>query len=228
MIEIFEGRIGGGKSYLAVATILAMLQRGGVVYTNIELHLDNTRAYLASRGWELGHDQYRLFDAQDAMSMFAEGAKLIGPKMVVLDEAQLWLSARDWSENKKRHPDLLALLTQSRKLHMDIVFITQHASNIDGVVRRLAMFTWRCRDVAAWTSAIIGFGVPSFMRFYRARIDYDGKTVLNWQLVPFSLAVAKCYESVALLKPIALAGTEKRVALGAKRKVGLRDWLATH
>ncbi len=38
MIEIYQGRIGGGKSYASIGRIAEHLAKGGWVYSNIEIN----------------------------------------------------------------------------------------------------------------------------------------------------------------------------------------------
>lgn len=50
IIEVFEGRLGGGKSYSAVERVFAHFCRGGVVYTNIRLNWENVSSSGKARG----------------------------------------------------------------------------------------------------------------------------------------------------------------------------------
>jgi zona occludens toxin (predicted ATPase) len=156
MIEVFEGKLGGGKTYSAVVRILDTLRKGGVVATNIELNREHCCQWIASKfGVILDWD--RQVYVLDEASIF-EFHKHVPcgattPSLVVIDEAHLWFNAREWKSASK---DVLTFLTQSRKIRADIIFITQDAKNLDGQFRRMVQFIWRFRDLDRWKVPILG------------------------------------------------------------------------
>lgn len=173
MIEIYEGTIGGGKTYSAVLRMVQHMSRGGTVFTNVDMKWDELDVtgcpaklaqlcrvdkYAGGRGFLMQPSQMREIKEGD-MARFSEvvawGTDKL-PVLCVLDEIHLWFNARDW---QKVAGELLAFLTQSRKCSVDIIFITQHRDNVDKQFRRLLQYSWTFTDserfkLPGWGSVI--------------------------------------------------------------------------
>lgn len=150
MIEIFEGRIGGGKTYSAVERMAQYVSNGGACWTNVEINLEGFRALCWKRyGWEVQPGQMNvLSDEQMAVFHRHSPSGVPGkPSLVVVDEAHLWFNSRDWCHTSK---ELLTFLTQSRKVHTDVIFISQSVNNIDKQFMRLVQWVWTFRDLSTW------------------------------------------------------------------------------
>ena len=137
MIAIFEGKIGGGKTYLAVSRILAHLAKGGAVFTNIELKLDGIREYLReAKGLEFDETAVRILDESESWDFhkyLKSGTSGLNT-LCVIDEAHLWFNARDHSVTAATKRELITFLSQSRKLNVDVIFIVQAAENLDASI----------------------------------------------------------------------------------------------
>jgi len=178
MIEVFEGRLGGGKTYHAVKRMVKYLASGGVVCSNIALKMDAVAAYLRTcYSWEYQEGQY-IFLEDEKINQFyrhTPSGTPECPSLVVIDEAHIWLNARDWANVLR---EMLIFLTQSRKCFTDIIFISQSALNIDKQIMRLVQYVWRFRDLKKLKIAELGIGWP-LNQFLVAQYDYDGKTLLD-------------------------------------------------
>lgn len=223
MIEIYEGRLGGGKSYSAVEAIARHLSLGLTVATNIEIHREPMARLVADRhGVEMLQEQLidlRSVSITDFHRVTPQGESG-APVLVVIDECHLQFNARDWDKTSR---ELLAFLTQSRKQHTDIIFISQSAENIDKQFRRLIQYVWRFRDLERW-SLPMGIGWPMVVQILTCGIsdgrhllavkfDYDGKTVLQRSLKHKDRGVFAAYNTNALLSDFQRSGTAQKMKL---------------
>jgi hypothetical protein len=230
MIECFEGRLGGGKTYSAVVRILDHLRRGGVVCTNINVNWEAITAYAAERfGVELEAEQLiALSDEQIGLfHRFTPSGTAALPVLVVVDEAHLTFNSRDYAKTDKLYRETLTFLTQSRKVNTDVIFISQSVLNMDKQFMRLVQFVWRFRDMSKWR--IPGLGIPwPINQILCVQFDYDGRTVLQRQFVQKDKRVFALYETNALLRefPRLEGVTTKRELKKAERQKGkMTKWL---
>jgi hypothetical protein len=203
MIEVFEGRLGGGKSYSAVVRMVDVLRRGGVVCTNVEVVWDAIKAYIASNwGLVVEDDQLIKLDEKQ-IGLFHHHTPSGTPDMpvlVVIDEAHLIFNARDYSTTDKLYRETLTFLTQSRKVATDVIFISQSALNIDKQFARLVQYIWRFRDLSKWKIPGLGITYP-FQQILVAQFDYDGHTMLNRQFIRKDPRIFALYLTNSLLRP---------------------------
>jgi len=197
MIEAFVGRIGGGKTYYAVERAMKYIANGGCVCSNIEIVQPNFGDYVARNyRWEMDEKQW-IFLENDSISQFhrftPSGTKDM-PSLVIVDEAHLWLNAREWNKASK---ELLAFLTQSRKCFTDIIFVSQDLKNMDKQISRLVQYIWRFKDMSTWKFGMFQLKWP-FPQFLRIQYDYDGKTELDKELVLKNKNIYSCYKSYKL------------------------------
>jgi len=194
VIECYEGRLGGGKTYTAVTRMVDAWVAGATVCTNVAVRWPAVKEYV-QRHWKL------LLD--DRQFIFLEDSQI--PKfhlhtpsncLIVLDEAHLWFNARDWSQSDR---DLLAFLTQSRKYQTDVIFISQAAANMDKQFMRLVQFIWRFRDMSQWTIPGLGLRWP-LQQIMAIRLDYDGRTVLERRFFWKSKEIFALYDTNAVYK----------------------------
>ena len=203
MIEIFEGRLGGGKSYSATVRMVDQVRRGGIICTNVELKWENIKKYV-ERKWKLHLEDDQLIKITDEQVLFFHRYTPTGtpdlPVLVVLDEAHLHFNARDYSQTDKNARETLIFLTQSRKVHTDIIFISQSAYNMDKQFMRLVQFIWRFRDLSQWKIPILSIKYP-FQQILVCQYDYDGKTLLQRWFHKKDKEIFKLYNTHSLLKP---------------------------
>lgn len=222
-IEVYEGVLGGGKSYHAVLHALEYLAHGGRVYTNITLVQSECESWVRSRyGVELDwSSQYHFLSGADMprLHQVVVGGTSESPTLCILDEIHLYHNARDWASASR---GLLQWLTQSRKLHVDIICITQHRNNLDKQWVRLVYCYWRFRDLRKFRLPKIGIKVP-FFQCLATSFDIDGRTQLQRRWERFDNSVFKCYSSEQLFDGVSdFAGSGlKRIDL-KKSKVRFR------
>ena len=191
MISAYTGRVGSGKSYAAVMKIIEMLKNGRVVATNIELKFPEVAA-LVLRRFELVLDPRQFIYLEE--SKVKEFYKHIPPgASFVCDEAHIYFNSRDWASCGR---ELLLFLSQSRKVGVDCIFISQHENNIDKQFLRLAAEIWRFRDMRNFRPFGVKIPLPMFTA---AQYDSDGKTLLNFYYRGIDAEIFKCYDSFALL-----------------------------
>jgi hypothetical protein len=226
MIEIFEGRLGGGKTYSAVLRIEAHLSRGGHVYTNVELFPEKVVERLEAKGYRgLGVDQIHFIASHEIARFFAVvpiGQKDL-PVLVVVDEAHIWLDQRAF--NKKELDELFFFLTQSRKQSTDVIFISQNKKNLDARIARLVQYVWTFRDMRKWRLPFFYFKWP-FPHLVQTCWDYDGKTILLKKWLVWDAGIYSLYNTDAMLSDVARAGVIENKQVKRENLAAL--WLRKH
>lgn len=123
------------------------------------------------------------------------------PVLIVLDEAQDKLNAKDWADKEKR--GLFNWACQSRHDNNDILFITQAEGNIDKQVRSLSTFIYRVRNMCNFR--ILGLGRWPLKQFVVSQMDGDGRTRLERLWIWQDQEIFDCYRSKSM------AGKHKRL-----------------
>jgi hypothetical protein len=237
MIAIYEGRIGGGKTYKSVEDMAAVFARGGTVATNVQILWDKADCIAADRPDDEGmvklveskygvtpqREQWVDLRGQD-MTLFHRHTPA-GTKdnqvLVVVDEAHLHFNSRDWAKTEK---ETLAFLTQSRKQYTDITFISQSATNIDKQFRVLNQFIWRFKDLESarvpgvmipypWLCRMLTFGVSQGKHILQNQYDYDGITLVKRHFAVKDPLVFGAYETNALVREFPREGVAKKLEL---------------
>lgn len=200
MIETYEGRLGGGKTYSAVQRIIDYLAHGGVVATNINLQLDpwhdpaygeqaGLREVLRRRGWELqpgqviilADDEFEPFTGSAGKTIHLSKIQMFWkhvprgtpkkPSLVVIDEAHFHFPQSGY---RNLPQEVVNFLTLSRHACTDIIFISQHIKNMWTQMSRLAQYRWQFRDMKK-------FGVPFSLGFMTFTIPWFFPHVLQLQ-----------------------------------------------
>lgn len=199
MIEVYEGRLGGGKTYHAVKHMCKYFASGGVVCSNIMLNLGPVKEYLRQRfRWEFQDGQF-IYLEDDQINQFYKHTPAglpDAPSLVVIDEAHIWLNARDWANVLR---EMLVFLTQSRKCFTDIIFISQSALNLDKQIMRLVQYIWRFRDLKKLKISELGIAWP-LNQFLVAQYDYDGRTLLDKRFELKDRGIYPLYNTYTLLR----------------------------
>jgi hypothetical protein len=226
MIDIVEGfGLGAGKSYFVVTKLIDHFIRGGTAYVTdtMEILWPQLKRHVATKyGFILQDCQYVSFPEDGISRLFEhtpQGSEDC-PVLIVVDEAQGKLNARDWGDKSKR--ELFDWACQSRHDDNDLIFISQSVLNIDKQIRRLATYIWRIRNTQKWGNNVITmflkvvkfctFGWHTGAFFVVAQLDQDGKTVVGrkkW--LDQDPEIFKCYRSKAM------RGKRKRVGAAVQR-----------
>src|SRR4029077_20881529 len=99
----------------------------------------------------------------------------------------------------KLYWETLTFLTQSRKVHTDVIFVSQSVLNMDKQFMRLVQYIWRFRDLSRWK--IPGLGIPyPFKQILAVQFDYDGRTMLQRSFVQKDRKIFALFETNALLR----------------------------
>ena len=220
MIEVYTGRLGSGKTYAAVRRTIEYLSSGGTVCTNIALKWEVLAATCKARyGVEVVESQVVVLEEAQIgeFHKHTPAGSPESPVLVIIDEAQIYLNARDWASASR---ELLSFLCQSRKVHTDVIFITQSEFNIDKQILRLVQYIWRFRNMENW----LLFGRKlSWCHVFRAvQFDYDGKTELSAHWVPKESWVYESYNTFQLLRTFERSGAVKKVELKKVKKGDFR------
>ena len=152
------GKLGAGKTLVAVSRIKKYLQEGRRVATNLDLNLENIGSPFSK-----SPVVYRLPDIPTLESFQAIGKGYDGDLqgdhkngLVVLDECALWLNSRSWND-KARKP-LIDYFVHLRKLRWDLIIIIQDESALDSQFRALyAEHTVYCSRSDRFNVPIIGW-----------------------------------------------------------------------
>lgn len=135
MIQLITGKIGGGKTVLAVEKMFNHMLDGGTVVSNIDLvWAEVVKLGLKRKGRHIQREQYQRLDLNDDSTPWHHqipwGTRDC-PVHVYLDEVHLFFNSRDWQRTAQLHRDMLSFLSQSRKACVDVTFIAQVASTLE-------------------------------------------------------------------------------------------------
>jgi len=204
-IEIFEGLLGGGKTFSAVDRILKHIGKGFFVVSNIRLNWEKVAAYCLEK-WSVQVDRAQyVFLEQDQVFEFHKhvfAGRPDAPVLLVIDEAHLFFNARDWAKTSRA---ILELNTQVRKLHLHMILITQNRLNLDKQFLRMVQFFVLFRDMQKIKIPFLPFHYPLpqiLVLVHNAQcpgLDAERRFVYK------DPAIFGCYESTDLLKTIDLS-----------------------
>lgn len=154
-VYFVTGKLGAGKSLVAVARIKDKLLKGLPVATNLDINLKNM----------LGRNKRntRLFRIPDKPSYDDLLAIGIGNKsynedlngLLVLDECGTWFNSRSWADKSRQ--EVINWFLHARKLGWDIIFLVQDMNIVDKQARlALAEHVVYCRRTDRANIPVIG------------------------------------------------------------------------
>jgi hypothetical protein len=130
------------------------------------------------------------------------------PVLVVIDETGKYFNARRWKDNELETADFLR---ESRKLHVDIIFITQELEYLDKQFRMLFQYIWRFTDMRGFRIPILGRYI--LQKQYQAETDVKVKNHW-WRKDPEIFAL---YDTDALVSDYSIAKTDELAPLELKK-----------
>lgn len=210
IIEAFTGKLGGGKTYSAVERIFAHLLKGGVYFGNVTLNWDYVKSWAYEIGYVLDDKQYQPLTNDQIQEFYRHVIRGSDaqPVLLVIDEAHLFFNAREWSKTAK---EVLTFITQTRKVSVSMIVITQHLNNLDKQFVRMIQYDWRFRDMKKWKLPALGIAWP-LNQILQVCIDaQDGKTVMSRRFTSKNKRIFKCYESKALLVDLHLSDLDIKI-----------------
>lgn len=193
MITIISGRLGCGKSYLAVKMMQEHLYKGGIVATNIRLK--NMPPRILGRVIHISGDCHPTdLPSGDRRG---HGKRRV---MIVIDEALSWFGIADDHTKDYRKAVWADWLRHSDKLGQDIFLISQDWAQTVKWIRVLSQRVWFCHNSKN----------EKFLRhlpfkfLYAAEkntIDVENQVVglpakpIRTRIYPLSKRVYKCYDT---------------------------------
>lgn len=199
MIEIIEGRgVGAGKSYYVVTRVIKHLIAGGTVYYSdtLELIPEAIERLVRIRYGVILESGQMVAVPREEMARIHEvtppGTDEM-PVLIIMDEAQRYLNARDHADKGKR--PLFEWCCESRHDSNDLIFISQNALNIDNQIRRLVTYVTRVRNMTGFK--IAGVRWP-FRQFLVHVFDGDGKTSMEKKFIPHDKGIFGCYKTKSM------------------------------
>lgn len=164
-IYVVTGKLGAGKSLLAVSKIREYALAGRRIATNLDLNLD---AMLPPKRRDV--QAVRVPDRPTVQDLDALGLgcdKLDERRygLLVLDELAVWMNSRSWSDKSRQ--SLIEWLVHSRKRRWDVIFLIQHPNALDKQVRESLMeYLVKCRrfdrvklPIISWLGECLTFGL---------------------------------------------------------------------
>lgn len=133
MITGYIGGIGTGKTMNGARdAIETARRRSAMLVSNITINAED----LDVRKLAIGHDGIDLDQLRDLIRQ----CQLSDRGMVLLlDEVGILMPARFWQDFPI---DLMYVLSQSRKLGVDLIYTAQDVDQVDATLRRLTTFVW--------------------------------------------------------------------------------------
>jgi hypothetical protein len=198
MIYLCTGKVGSGKTLLALTQMLGILGRGGCVVSNVALRDEGVDDYL----WKhfrrrLGKGQVRFHDFEaepDFRRSVPRGVDGCNVG-VFCDEAQIYYNSVADTELKRTFLDLVKYVTQSRKMRVDLTFITQVADSVWKQFRDQALFEYRCRDMRVLSVPLFG-KIFSGLRY--SQIDIKSGQLLAAKQTKLSPDLFACYDTAQM------------------------------
>ncbi|MGM0986561.1 MAG: zonular occludens toxin domain-containing protein [Pseudomonadota bacterium] len=154
-VYVVTGKLGAGKTLVAVGKIKDKLNHGCPVATNLDLNLDKLIGEKAR--------QTRCYRIPDKPSL--EDLEAIGTGndsydeskngLLVLDECGTWFNSRSWADKSRQA--VINWFLHARKLGWDVIFLIQDLSIMDKQARvALAEHVVYCRRLDRVTIPVIG------------------------------------------------------------------------
>ena len=191
MIIAFVGTPGSGKSYDSVKKILDNLQKGKVVYTNIDgmdspMCREHIKNYcgLSDLALEI---QLKHLTNEEAQSFWLHCAP---GSLIVIDEVHKLFCNRDWQTQKNR--DFANWSSTHRHHGYDVVLITQALEKVDSHVQSLVEWTYVYRKVNFFGGAV----QKKYLCHAYSGDDTSGQP-LQKHVRTYDSGVFPCYQSYA-------------------------------
>lgn len=133
-VYVVTGKLGSGKTLVAVSRIQEYLNQGRMVATNLNLNLEYLINPFAKNSRVIRVSDRPTAEELDALPTPYEGDYSESKSgLLVFDECATWFNSRTW--NDKGRTGLINWLLHARKLGWDIIFIIQNVSMMDAQAR---------------------------------------------------------------------------------------------
>lgn len=199
MITVVVGGVGEGKSYWCNKMMIDHLCSGGIVATNMVLHLDRIAKNFHRR---LNPRQYLKVTSSDDPRKIPRGDfRGSGRRrvVVVLDEALNWF-ASSASASDPRRATWGEWLRQSDKLGQDVFFVAQSFERSAKWIRELAQRMILVKNLRNMT--FLRFPVGRWLGFHNLSvvrsIDVKSEMTTGFECMVLHSAVWDCYRTAEL------------------------------
>lgn len=133
-VYVVTGKLGSGKTLVAVSRIQEYLNQGRVVATNLNLKLEFLVNPFAKKVKVIRLSDRPTSDELESLPSPYEGDYSEEKSgLLVFDECATWFNSRTW--NDKGRTALINWLLHARKLGWDIIFIIQNVTMMDAQAR---------------------------------------------------------------------------------------------
>lgn len=199
MITVVAGGVGEGKSYWCNRSMIEHMLAGGIVATNMVVHLDKVSSNFHRR---LNPRQYLTLSPSDDPRKIPRGDfRGAGRRrvMVVLDEALNWF-ASSGSASDPRKATWGEWLRQSDKLGQDVYFVAQSFERSAKWIRELAQRMIAVKNLRNFTFLRLPFGKwLGLDRLSVVRtIDVKSGMGTGFEVMHLSPRVWDCYRTAEL------------------------------
>lgn len=217
--QLVVGTMGGGKSYYGAEIALKCWEQGGVVMSNMDWNEDAldeiNPLFLREQHRKLPEN---VLDWHKVFIGGAEGAENI----LLVDESAMIFHTWDAAESRKRNRGLFDVLVMSRKLGLDVYFISQHGDNVDSALRRMAQTEIKCVNVKKQIPVLGPWLAKAKGDFLRITRNPERRQELTREYVRFRQRVGDIYQTDALR---GLASKIERSATRKEQKTKAPFWL---
>ena len=195
MIVGVTGLLGAGKTAFAVARVGQVARRtGALVASNIRLDIPGVECVQLPTGDD-GVELGALYDLRDRAR--AEGRGVV----LLLDEVGLLLPARFWASFPV---PLLSFFTNSRKLRVDVVWVSQDEADVESALRRRTQYVYRVRRIPPSRTDVGRVpGRPLLLyvtRWLSGQVEKPTKR-LGWEVVRWRREWERWYDTDELVEP---------------------------
>jgi hypothetical protein len=198
MITGITGKVGGGKTLLALTMMLDHFIKGGTCCTNIELDVDAVARYCWVRGRRFHARQYVFLDLRRNALFHRQVIRGIEGwhVLVFIDEAHLKFPAAEYRELRKQFLEIEAFVSQSRKVRIDLYFITQAWSNVWNQLTKQALFIIECRDMRSMKLPLFGFALGGMLGLSWTKRDSATNVATESGRTKIARDVVQCYSTM--------------------------------
>ncbi|TEB13556.1 Zonular occludens toxin (Zot) [Pelotomaculum sp. FP] len=201
MIYLYEGPVGSGKSYHALAKGIGKIyaRTNNLVYSNFPVKFSNKDIKKGiDKRWYFYSDEEMNPDFFVAESFRKGFFGKEGYALLIIDEAGVYFNSRDWQiAGDKRKEWIKFFNVFSRKCGYDVVLVAQSERMVDRQVR--AAMEYRVKHVKLrnykW------FALLPWQVFVAVNYWQGGNFRGNASMIWFNPFIAKRYDSMRLFKP---------------------------
>lgn len=170
------GKLGSGKTLVAVGRIFDYLGQGRLVATNLDLHLANYLNAQSKKSYIRIPDKPTVSDMEfiGLGNLSCDESK---NGLLVLDELGSWFNARSWQDKSRK--ELLDWFIHARKYGWDVLLIVQDISMVDAQLRgMLGEHLVICKRLDRLKIPFVGsilkaLGLPAMLpKIHSARVHY--------------------------------------------------------